>query len=112
MAEATLEGLRAAQIRLLAAHDAWMRAFRIACKTLRYEDLVSVAERMDRAFREFLETSDSILVQIETARARMTLERSAIRREDLQIAQATFASLSKSVAALYPTHLNTGSRSY
>ena len=53
----SLEALCAAYRELTAAHDDWTRPFNNVRETLRYEDLMPVAQRLDRALTRFLKAS-------------------------------------------------------
>lgn len=53
--------MRAAHRELEAARKDWARAFRNVRSTLRYEDLIPVAQRLDDAFKRFMKASKPFL---------------------------------------------------
>jgi hypothetical protein len=48
----------AAHRELVATHRDWIRVFRTLRSTLRYEDLVPVAERLDKLLQQFMDASE------------------------------------------------------
>lgn len=43
---------------LVATHRDWMRLFRTLRSTLRFEDLIPVAERLDKVLQQFVDASE------------------------------------------------------
>jgi hypothetical protein len=61
MTAGNLEEMRAAYRELQAARQEWARAFANARSTLRYEDLLPVAQRLDAAFERFMKASEALI---------------------------------------------------
>jgi hypothetical protein len=97
MIAAGLDGLRAAHTQLLAAHDDWIRECRRASRTLNYEDLVQAAQRMDEAFKQFMEAAQFVRLNVAKLQA---VGRDGRRHMDLVTTGASFEALSKSALFL------------
>ena len=61
MTAVNLEEIRAAYQELEAARQEWAREFANAHSTLRYEDLLGVAQRLDEAFERFARASKALI---------------------------------------------------
>jgi len=97
MIAAGLEELRAARRQLSAAREVWMREYRKASETLKYEDLRVVAHRMDEAFKNFMRASESFRTEMRNLQG---LTRDDERRTDLEIMDASVVALSTSLSLL------------